>query len=362
MSKKIRIYAMTHKDFTPPQDAIYIPMQVRSDRQIEREYPVMDAEDISEFNPYYSELTGMYRVFRTDNESDIIGICHYRRYLQNAAGRLFNAQQIEQILSRYDVMTTKKVILDHSYLEGFGGKHNREDLLQTGRVILELRPNYYEEFERVIHQNTTYFGNMIITDRKHFMEYSLWLFTILFEVHKRVDMTGYNDYQKRLFGFLSELLLMVYINVNRLSVYECDVAVIGEKKETAETRKVIEEFFLKRDLEGAKAYFMEVYRKRPDILMEASDTLGELKLCTQMLATFAAETEQTGKNYLEHENRLSVLLLEFRELNRILLQYDTSVSVSDFTMEEQQWLLSNGRSPIAVDIARMILYPKEKIQ
>ena len=64
---------------------------------------------------------------------------------------------------------------------------------------------------------------MCIMNKKNFDNYCKWLFDILFEVEKRVDMSNYTDYEKRLFGFLSERLLNVWLEENNLKLKELDV-------------------------------------------------------------------------------------------------------------------------------------------
>jgi hypothetical protein len=44
-----------------------------------------------------------------------------------------------------------------------------------------------------------------------FDAYCAWLFDILFELEKRLDISTYSDYDKRVFGFVSERLLDVYL-------------------------------------------------------------------------------------------------------------------------------------------------------
>jgi len=48
--------------------------------------------------------------------------------------------------------------------------------------------------------------------------YCEWLFKILFEVEKRTDIANYDQYQQRLYGFLSERLLNVWIKYRQVSV------------------------------------------------------------------------------------------------------------------------------------------------
>lgn len=46
---------------------------------------------------------------------------------------------------------------------------------------------------------------MIVTSKELFDKYAEWLFTIFFEVQKRIDMeTDKDSYHRRVFGFISE--------------------------------------------------------------------------------------------------------------------------------------------------------------
>lgn len=372
MEEQVALYAMTHKLFELPKDKLYKPLFVgyenHKDSIVLPEDYLSDAvgDNISRRNPYYSELTGVYWVWKNITDCKVVGICHYRRYFQNAAGKLFDEKQILQILSHYDVMTTKKVILDHSYIDGFSGKHNRNDLLVTEQVIKEKYPDYYTTYHRLVNQNTTYFGNMMICSKRLFDAYAKWLFDILFEVENRIDISSYNDYQKRVFGFISELLLMVYLTYNEYKVYECDVAVIGEKKETEETKQKIAEFLAKEDVSGAKDYFMSIYQRRPDILMEASDTKGELKLCMQIITTLLEE-KSAGVHLTEEmrvwRRNLPEMLEDFRTLNRYVSGYVQKDKSAEKLQEKSKVILNKNFSNIAYIIALKITFPYDiKIQ
>ena len=43
--------------------------------------------------------------------------------------------------------------------------------------------------------------NMFVMRKEKFDEYSQWLFAILFELEKRIDISNYNQYEARVFGF-----------------------------------------------------------------------------------------------------------------------------------------------------------------
>ena len=189
-------------------------------------------------NCYYSELTGLYWIWKNDHEAEYVGTCHYRRYLLNEQEKIFTKRELEEKLRSYDLITTKRVHLNNSYYYGFSANHNIHALDVTGEVIKEKYPAYYDTFVRLVNGPETYFGNMFVTSKKHFDDYCSWLFTIFFEVQKRIDLeTDADEYHRRVFGFISEFLLLVWTTVNQLRVFECKVGMIRDPRvERADSR------------------------------------------------------------------------------------------------------------------------------
>ena len=62
--------------------------------------------------------------------------------------------------------------------------------------------------------------NMFIMKKDVLDNYCKWLFDILFELEKRVDVSGYDAFHSRFYGRISELLLDVYINTNNIKYTE----------------------------------------------------------------------------------------------------------------------------------------------
>ena len=148
---KIKIFALTHKKFEVPQDKMYQPLQVGREEKEDLGYLCDNTGDnISAENCYYSELTGMYWVWK-NSHAKVVGTCHYRRYLLNEQGKLFTEAQILSLLQQYDVITTKELQLNFSYYEGFASHHKILYLDETARVIQEIYPDYAADFQQLIY-------------------------------------------------------------------------------------------------------------------------------------------------------------------------------------------------------------------
>ena len=64
---------------------------------------------------------------------------------------------------------------------------------------------------------------MFVMKRELLCHYCTWLFDILFELERELDMTGYSDNDKRVFGFVSERLLDAWLTTNNISYEELDL-------------------------------------------------------------------------------------------------------------------------------------------
>lgn len=349
--KKIQIFAMTHKAFTPPPDPVYVPLQVGRASHEPLGYTGDDTGDhISDLNAYFSELTGVYWLWKNNHDTDIIGICHYRRYLISEDGRLYTNADIERLLAQYDIIVTKKLELRMSYYDGFASTHDEKDLAETERVVAKKYPEYAALFHDMVHKKETYFANMMICTKQLYDEYCTWLFDILFEVRRRIDTSGYDNYRKRVYGFLSEFLLTVWIVKNGLHVYESCVGMSGEKRETKEIKQQMSVFFAQNNIKGAKQYFLQELKKRPDVLMEASDIHGELKLCMQIISTCEYEQKRAELTMLDRGMDFEELLKVMKELNRFIEHLDET----DAALQIQEYVSKHPVSATAAEIAAIV--------
>jgi len=347
----IRIFAITHRLFTPPPDELYVPLQVGCASGRPLGYLRDDTGDnISSQNAYFSELTGVYWLWKNYHAADTVGICHYRRYLIAEDGHLYTRRDVERLLSEYDMVVTKKLELRMPYYDGFSATHDEQDLVETERVVSEKYPEYADLFHRMVHGKETYFGNMMICRKELYDEYCAWLFDILFEVQRRTDPSGYDNYRKRVYGFLSEFLLTVWIEKNGLHVYESRVGMTGEKFETRRIKNRMAAYFADGDIQGAKACFERELGERPDVLMEASDIYGELKLCMQVISTCEYEKKRGERCLTDNGWSFEELLARVKGLNSFISGQPEPSEIPVYCKE-------HGLSQTAAEIAALLFPP-----
>lgn len=235
MNKKIKIIVAAHKKYQMPKDEMYVPVQVGAEgkEKIENYQQDNAGENISNKNPYFCELTGLYWAWKNLN-SDYIGLVHYRRYftskkhLPKAEEEKFKCvltnEQANELLEKADIILPKK---RNYYIEDLYShyKHTMyvEPLDETGNIIKEKYPEYYNEFEKLHKRKSAHMLNMFIMKKEVLNKYCEWLFDILFELENRIDDSQYDSFHARFYGRVSELLLDVWINTNQIKYEEAKV-------------------------------------------------------------------------------------------------------------------------------------------
>ena len=148
----VRIYCMAHKKYEKLNNDIYIPLQVGAALHNSLGYHSDNTGDnISERNPYYSELTGLYWLYKNDSDCDITGLCHYRRYFINERNEVLLKEDIEHILNEYDIIVSEPLELEsQSLYESYAVKHNKKDMDLTREAVSKLYPDYLDTFDEVM--------------------------------------------------------------------------------------------------------------------------------------------------------------------------------------------------------------------
>ena len=316
------IFVMAHKPYAPPADPVYKTMFVGAQGKQDI-IPGCFRDDvgednISDLNPYFSELTGLYWLWKNYPGQENIGICHYRRFFINDNRQIMTGPEFDDILKSYDIITTKKLPSEKTNRENYAEAHYVKDMDLTGYALKKLYPEYAKAYDEMTVAHGNYFGNLFVTSRELFDEYCTYLFSILTEVSSMVDMTDYDAYEQRLYGFLSEFLLMPFVQTRELRVDECPVAFSGEKAETRELELAVEELLRQGKTAEAKDFFSRMLELRPDLTMPDSDLSGNLELTLLVLYIKDFEEQNRAQNYVTRENELSALLTHLKKCYEIL--------------------------------------------
>lgn len=353
----VKIFTMTHKKFNEPENKIYVPLHVGRATAENLGYCGDDTgESISEWNRYYGELTGVYWVWKNIEDADIVGICHYRRFFLNEKRELMTQAEYEAILKEYDIIVPHSMKAEGCYRDYYASAHNVEDLLAVGRVIQEKYSDYYPYFEAALAGDTYYYGNLMVTSKELFQSYAGWLFDILFEVEKRIDVSGYDLYNQRVFGFLSEQMLKVWIDRNQLKVWEGTVGITAEKAETVELKLAMGQLVKMKQISQARQMFYEYLQVRPDVRLELSDIKGELPIIEQLLYIAEEEENRGIEGLYAYGSELSAWIAHYRNVMECLVR----ISKGDVCQSDKDYILENHVSWIMGKVMLMNV-PAEKI-
>lgn len=243
------IFVITHKSF---DDSIvdnehYCVLHVGKNDNCKENYFRDDTGDnISEKNNSYCELTGLYWIWKNSklNGSEVTGLVHYRRYFTTRIGDLmytyFNIMPdalkyslVEKSLKSADIILPKRVNIARTVKRFYADLHVGEDIEFARDAVLQAYPDYVNSFDSVMNKHYFYYANMMICRKELLDDYCLWLFNVMDILQQKINLDKYEDkYQARVFGFISERLLQVWVEHNGLKVKEYPVFNTEEKRIT----------------------------------------------------------------------------------------------------------------------------------
>ena len=248
-NEELKIFIVTHKivEFYNHKNFFSILVGAENNN-LKLELKDNIGENISLKNKNYCELTAMYWIWK-NIKTDYVGICHYRRYFNEKKIKIceykninnrhitFNQNKIIEELEKYDLILPNIYNLKDTVKNHYKKYHRENDLEQLGKIIEEkYEETYFKNWKIVLNDNYLYPYNMIICKKEIFDNYCEWLFDILFELETRITIS--NDlYQARVFGFLSERLMLLYVITNNLKVKEMNVTKLEIKKEVKDKIK-----------------------------------------------------------------------------------------------------------------------------
>lgn len=215
---EIKVIIAAHKKYQMPTDEMYLPVHVGAAGKESIGYQRdNEGENISEFNPYFCELTGIYWAWK-NLDADYVGLAHYRRHFsanprnKDMWRNVLKKSDIEADLGKIKVFVPKKRIY---YIETlyshYAHTHHAFQLDETRKIIEEQCLKYLASFDKVVKHRWGYMFNMMIMERGLYDQYCSWLFPILFELRNRLGEDGLTPFHSRYYGRISEIIFNVWL-------------------------------------------------------------------------------------------------------------------------------------------------------
>lgn len=207
-------------------------------------------DNISYKNQSFCELTGMYWAWKNLKNTDIIGLCHYRRYFDfhgicqrfkpytSFPSAFFSKADLsvpdDVINEAYSgtIILPRKENYPVSVLSHFNNGHSSFDIYVIKDIIKKDFDDKFSQafWKTLVTNNKMNICNMFIMNWENYEAYCTWLFYILEKAEKRIDITNYSPYQQRLFGFLAERLFNVWIFAERKKTKEYPMLFFSDEK------------------------------------------------------------------------------------------------------------------------------------
>lgn len=261
VSSKLKILVCCHKQSELPRNDsnIFLPIHVGAaistqnlGIQRDDELNGEKCDNISEKNKSYCELTALYWAWKNIKkiypDIEYVGLNHYRRFfnfdnvfardwnrkpINDVVNYKINYAQLSKFLSNDFGILAKKKIYPYSIAVDYSVSHVSDDLRILAEIVKERYNDYYPQFIKFFYcNNKLAHFNMFIWKYDDFDNYCNWLFSILFEAEKRIDISNYSDVQKRIWGYMAERLLNVYIIKNKIKTVYLPVNVYNDTKES----------------------------------------------------------------------------------------------------------------------------------
>lgn len=240
--KSAKIIVCCHKQDIIPKQEPYLPIHVgkvlsSTDLNIQSD---ADGENISEKNRSYCELTGMYWAWKNLKDVDVIGLCHYRRYFDfhNQCDSVlpetcFATEQFGQVnfsvpgnvienLRDGNAYVAKPRFYRESLFVNYCIAHISDDIRALEEYIMTTQSEdiKWAWFEYMHRNCQLRHYNMFIMTWHDFDAYCSWLFPLLAEMETRIDISHYTPVQGRIWGYMAERLMNVWLLAKGFKLYE----------------------------------------------------------------------------------------------------------------------------------------------
>jgi len=193
------------------------PIQVGAVKTDVRVADVLDSigDNISDKNGNYSELTGLYWIWKNRVENNYYGrdcyygLAHYRRQLELTDDDLLRLRDND-----IDVVLPYPMPYEPNIEEHHKRYLSDAEWNAVVQALQELQPEYAEILKTILKQDYFYNYNIIIAKSRVLEEYCKWLFPILFRIEEINDPNKEKE-PNRYIGYVGETLETLYFMYNK---------------------------------------------------------------------------------------------------------------------------------------------------
>ena len=176
------------------------------------EYTDNQGDNISEKNGDYSELTGLYWIWKNiikRQDDTYYGLAHYRRFLELSEDDLLRlADNDIDVVLPYPMPYEPNIEAHHlRYLSD-------SEWDAVLHALEELQPDYSRAFKDILKQEYFYNYNVILAKKDVLDDYCSWLFPLLFRIEENNDPNKEKE-PNRYMGYVGETLETLYFMYNK---------------------------------------------------------------------------------------------------------------------------------------------------
>lgn len=238
-SKKVKIFVLYHKVEYIFQTEVFYPLFLGPNPITTGIFALKDdmGINISNKNNYYGELTGQYWVWKNFlpyTDSEYIGFCHYKRFLDFNLSNMsdnnfeekiivdfkqmfdtYSEENIVNCIGNCDVLLPNKQTLNSSVYEQYALQYNKSDLDLALEILEKLYPEYKNAITKVMSSKEMYNHLVFVMKKDILSEYVEWLFDILFNVEQKSDWNSSEETSnKKTAVYIAEILFNIWLEHN----------------------------------------------------------------------------------------------------------------------------------------------------
>lgn len=236
-------------------------------------------DNISARNRYWSEITGLYWAWKNMEQVDYVGLCSYRRFFNFKPAnngpvdivsrssemtiKAIDLSVVPELMKRYDVIVPEPYTYAYSIRRVCSMNYVDRDFDLLEQLVHDLSPEYDAAYKRVFYGTNKAIGhNMFIIGWDRFQEYCSWVFGILLRLEEMINPVHYPISQIRVFGYMHEALLSVYIERHSLKQYYSQISWINDEPGNFKFNSALYRWIATGYYHAARAWSGDKYKHR----------------------------------------------------------------------------------------------------